>query len=85
MAVKTYLVEYDPVGGDPDGYYVHLTTQDARKLRAIFRSLSLENMLREWRVDDVESLAVSFEEFYEEIKDLIDRRPGKPKDWFPGA
>lgn len=85
MGTKVYLVEYDPLHADPNGWYIRMTDAQAKDLRAIFNGLHTEGVLREYRIDYIEDLAMPYKDFGEILQDLRDLRKEKPKDWFPGA
>lgn len=82
--MKTYLVEWDPLRGEANGYYVDMTDAQAKDLRGLFKALEVEKVLREWRIEDVATLSGSYREFALEVEALMEMRKQKPKDWFPG-
>lgn len=84
--MKTYSVEWDPRNGEPNAFYVKMTDAQVRDLRGLFTSLQKEKVLNEWSVDGIDDLGISYREFIDqEVDELMQDRPKKPKDWFPGS
>jgi len=82
--MKTYIVEFDPLRGEADGFYVKMTDAQAKDLRGVFKALETEKVLREWRIEVVDEIANSYRDFLPYVENLMEQREKKPKDWFPG-
>lgn len=83
--MKTYIVEFDPLRGEADGYYVKMTDAQAKDLRGLFKALQVEKVLRTWRIEVIDEIANSYRDFLPIAESLMELRDPKSKDWFPGA